>query len=162
MIEPVKHDLRTILWCGPAALSAITGEPTSRIVEIIKEYRRSRGQRRNRLRIAGTHDHELIHVAGVLGWKVTQLNLWRRYPIRGKKLSLARFIDHRKWDVINRPVLVGLTHHWIVVYADRMVDSKHKNIISLDELKGRRSRVESARVFHKGDFKGWQPQTASL
>lgn len=66
MLHAVNHDLPDCrLWCGPAAIAAVTGQPTSVIHEAIKQDRGDRAP------VRGVFPGELARVMARLGYAIT-------------------------------------------------------------------------------------------
>lgn len=141
---PVNHDLDTQLWCGPAAVSALTGVATSEIHALIREYRENPDAR-----IEGTIDPEIEYVFHRLGYTM-QLVYFCHAPLYKGYLTFARWLKDmpREHHV---GYLVGQRHdgrkagHWCVVTGDRYLCSYSNSVwIDVDEAPRRRARVQSA------------------
>lgn len=146
VIFPITHDLHTVLWCGPAALSACTGRPTSEIHQAIKQVRKSTKP------VMGVAPSELKGAANLLGFDFRVLwsafykdpmggNFWVARP----KPTLAAFL--RNFGPLIKkesPVIVNVTGHYVVVTDRLFVDNRTGKPVPLRVAPGRRARVKFA------------------
>ena len=123
-LKPVKGGNR---FCGPAAISTITGISTDDASRIIRHIT-------GRRQVTWTSTHE-----------VHQAMQWRGYRIVEKRMdgdnpTLARWLRERQ----NRRAtyLINVTNHWVVVRGNKFVDSKHRDPVNTRQAKGRRARVK--------------------
>jgi hypothetical protein len=131
----IQHDLPTILWCGPAAVAAVTGAPTSRIVEII---RANRGERDGRARaVTYTWPAELIHALHALG----RDSYWTGMSMRGEP-TFAQFRKARTTQMRARALIVLVTGHFLVLAGNRFMDSRQREPILATQWSGQRRRVQ--------------------
>jgi hypothetical protein len=144
-LHPIKHDLPGTLWCGPAALSAVTGEPTSRIHDIIKKIRG------NNRPVKGVTNSELVKTAFVLGYTLEPIHdyfeEWRKAPCGSCpiqfKPTLARFVRQRRKE-LHDPVVINVTGHYVVVHGRTFVDNNVAGPVPLKKAPRRRCRVKKA------------------
>lgn len=140
-LHAIKHDLKTTLWCGPAALAAITGKPTS---EIVAHAKRISGRRH----IKGMSNWLLIKTAAALGVKLESKYfsdaIERKY---GTKPTLARWCRENKALFANQPVIVNITGHYVTICGRTLIDNNHGvKPVSIKRAKFRRCRVHCAFV----------------
>lgn len=140
----VEHDLETMLWCGPAAVSALTGASTSEIHDIIRDYRGDDGKR-----IEGTIDPEIIHCFEYLGYSA-RLVYFCHAPLYKGFPTFARWLREMPREP-HVAYLVGQRHegrkagHWCVVSADQYLCSYSKAVwMHVDQAPRRRARVQCA------------------
>jgi hypothetical protein len=144
-LHKIKHDLKSTLWCGPAALSAVTGEPTSRIHGIIK------GLRGNDKPIIGVRNSELVKAARILGFELEPIfdafAEWRAMPACGLPLiypTLAKFVRVNR-DALKDPVIINVTGHYVTVHRRTFVDNNvNPEGVRLKTAPHRRCRVKRA------------------
>ena len=81
MLRTVTHDADRRMWCGPTAISAVTGAPTSKVFALADADRQARidkgtwsimGRSRSRS-VKGMAHGELVNVLRALGHRVTLL-----------------------------------------------------------------------------------------
>lgn len=139
-LHPIKHDLKTTLWCGPAALAAITGRPTSEVVAAAKKISGKR-------RIKGMSNWLLKKTADALGF-----HLEAKYPNDATYLkylhkpTLARWARENKALFADKPVIVNVTGHYVTVHGRSLIDNQTKKVVSLKRAPHRRCRVHVAFV----------------
>jgi hypothetical protein len=66
-LRAVKNDVTTKLWCGPAAISAVTGEPVSKIMGIMRDLS-------GRRTIKGVGYGLLQRTLAQLGWEAATIH----------------------------------------------------------------------------------------
>lgn len=82
----VNHDSGERLWCGPAAISAATGLPTSRVTEVVRALRLQNvggGRSARRRVVAWMYDREIAAALLALGFRRTNIRP-RPQPTRKK------------------------------------------------------------------------------
>lgn len=110
-LHPVKHDLKTTLWCGLAAISTITGRRTSLILRELKDGRGHNGA------IKGVGPNELSRVLARSGYDLIRQEHYRP----DERPTLCQWHRDRTLDQAVRVVIAG--DHYIVVQGIRMFDS---------------------------------------
>lgn len=134
-LHPIRHDLPTILWCGPAALSVTTGYPTSVIHRAI---RRHTGRRF----VKGVSNAHLALAAKELGFRLVPVFDYF-YAGIGKP-TLAAFLRMYSDQVAKAPIIVNVTGHYVVVHGRTFIDNQVKVPVSSSKAPGRRRRVKRA------------------
>ena len=136
MLFQIQHDGKRTLWCGPAAIAAVTGHPTSVISQILRE---DRGHPTK-----GVFHGELFRAMRRLGYK------WVK-TVRPtvKKMTLARFAAEHKEDFATQPLIVALSSHYVVLAGNRFVDSGTKDPVWISSAPHRRSIVQEAWAYVK-------------
>lgn len=117
MLHPIVHDNRSHLWCGPAAIAMVTGQPTSVIHRLAREYRRDQGRRN--LSVSGMTVLELEHVMERLGYKRG------RFPLNGiYRTPLWMFLATIAFEHLHQehPLIVHLPKHVAVIYRGQFAD----------------------------------------
>ena len=140
----VEHDLDTQLWCGLAAVSCLSGTPTSVIRDIIRDYRED-----GSARIEGTFDPEMVYAFDQLGFEM-RLVYFCYAPLYKEAPTFARWLREMPRES-HIAYLVGQrgqgrkAGHWCVVQGDWYLCSYSKAVwMPLDKAPGRRARIESA------------------
>lgn len=145
----IDHDLDTLLWCGPAAVAALTGASTSEIRELIRDYRED-----GEARVDGTVDPEIAYVFDQLGYDM-RLVYFCHAPMYKMAPTFARWLrDMPRESHVG--YLVGQradgrkAGHWCVVAGDWYLCSYSKAVwLPLDEAPRRRARIQSAYAISK-------------
>lgn len=141
------NDTYNRLWCGPAAISAITGAPISKIIRLTQKYRKDRGNENYKKAVSGMWDHEILAVLKKLE----------------KKPNTRRFPEHLRLKMVNRtvksfihdvghmgPFMILTTDHALVIDKGMICDSTCQIPAPFSEYtKYDRCRVESFWYFGK-------------
>jgi hypothetical protein len=128
-ITPARGDIK---WCGPSAVSSVTGctSELARLLIAVHRYGREAPQRARYVR--GSTVPELEYALRALGWSAQ--------PVSSGCETLARFLD---WSAGEESAFVVLAaRHYIVsqraYVADRLVD---RGLCGADESQKRRAIV---------------------
>jgi len=139
----VSHDLTTMLWCGLAAISCLSGIATSDIRDLIREYREDSS------RVEGTVDPEIAYAFDQLGFDM-RLVYFCYAPMYKQAPTFARWLREMPREP-HVAYLVGQRGqgrkpgHWCVVVGDWYLCSYSKAVwLPVDRAPGRRARIESA------------------
>ena len=132
-LHPIKHDLKTVLWCGPAALATISGQPTSVVREAIRQHVRERNGKP--AVIKGLNWTPLIAAARTLGYELK----FRSIP--GKRPTLAQWLRQNREHYRDTPYIVNVTGHYVTVCGRSFIDNKTGKTVPLSQAPGRRCRV---------------------
>jgi hypothetical protein len=118
-------------FCGPAALSSITGRPVDEIVATFHACYPGK-------KVMGTHAWELHKV-------LEQYALYMVGTTVGAKWTLARWLrEMKKHRTPGKVFLIIAGRHWMVVSGRRIVCGKVKTVMSVREYPHRRARVTGA------------------
>jgi len=122
------------LFCGPAAISAITGCLVSEAKTILREVSGRRA-------IRGVSNSNMRKALWRLGYRMASVE-----PRTTKdKPTLASWLEARQErGLCERLCLVNTTGHYITVQGDRAVDNWMKLPTPVDEFNHRRARVRKA------------------
>ena len=119
-------------YCGPAALSIITGKPVSEVMRILHTYVLERR------RVRGMWNHEMESCLWKMGYETRLVQLPLRMP------TVAQWLrNERKPD---DTFLVQVSHHYIVVRGRKIADNRNPEGVFLRQYQHRRSRVH--KVWH--------------
>lgn len=127
-IDPGKLG-RHQLYCGPAALCAITGMKGHEAVERVNELR----GRKAAAPVGSMVTDELRSVLHGCGYRSSA------YVFNGAGETLGRTIP--KLDV-DRPHVILVTNHFVAVCGDELEDNNHLAPINVREYRGLRKRVQ--------------------
>lgn len=115
MLHPIKHDNKSQLWCGPAAIAAITGQPTSVITAMLRE---ASGEPR----ITGVANAPALKVLGDLGYAV---DMERHYIGRDRRFSLNEVAGDFSAALEHMAALVVIPGHYVVLHAGKFIDNNY-------------------------------------
>lgn len=142
-LKPIVHDRATTLWCGPAVLAAISGQPTSAIHRVLQGVT-------GRATIKGVCNQELCKAALKLGHQLIALPpndvislRYATYP------TLARWTRQNAALLAQHTVIIQVTGHYVAVSGRTFVDSHTKVPVSLKRAPHRRCRVQSVYLVRK-------------
>lgn len=139
MLHPIQHDLPGALWCGPAAIAALTGFPTSLIHRLVKNDREV-GRA-----VKGMYPGEAWRVLRQLGYSAA-----REYKPEGGAtvLELARQAIDRDEAL---PLLVMTPDHFLVLHGALVVDNTTDGPVMLSQAPRQhlQSKVVTAWAVHK-------------
>lgn len=133
MIHPIIKDTPSRLYCGPTALAALTGLPTSKIFKMVRRVRGDADRRYYGKIVNGGHvlsvtgrkrpiksmwNSEMITVLHRAGLKVADAKSLRRVPEHA--MTLGEFCDDRGHS---GPYLLEVTRHYVVVSHGQIIDT---------------------------------------
>lgn len=148
MIHPVVHDAGGKLYCGPTALAALTGFPTSKVFKMVRRVRADRDRKHydrvpkgggvldingRKKPIKSMQNHEMLTVLHRAGLKSCAIGVPENH------LTLGQFCDDKGHM---GPFLVNVSHHYVVVYKGQIIDTMTKRApIPWREYKKLRTKV---------------------
>lgn len=144
-LHAINKDIKTTLWCGPAALAAITGKPVSHIMQTIKNCTGMR-------RVQGMWESQLRKVALRYGISLETILQERDfYPaynggVMKAKPTLAKWLRENKSVYAEHPVILTVGHHFVTVHGRRLIDNHTMKPVSLKSAPHRRARVRHVMV----------------
>lgn len=125
-IHPVTHGPAYNRWCGPSALSALTGRTTDETSAVLRELTGRRS-------ITGTSNSEILLALRHYGLSYA----WR--PVLGR-MTLAAWLRADP-PVGDQVMLVSAGRHWQVVTARRFVCGKTLEIVGHRHPKVKRRAI---------------------
>ncbi len=146
MIRPVVHNKSGVLWCGPAALSAITGFGTAEIHRVLEAV-----THRKSIKAVGTWEfHETARRLGCEIAPVLELRGNPDFFDKKTRPTLVQFAREHREILKHHAIVVALTSHYVVLSGRRFVDSHEPTPIHFLKAPHRRARVESAWIITPG------------
>jgi hypothetical protein len=145
----INHNLKTLLWCGPAVVSALTGADTDTIRELIRVKRKD-----SDARVIGTHPEEIEYAFYKLGYSMRLFYMCHSHD-NMDHLTLAKWLRtyKRKPGVGYVIELCGTkkepSGHWCVVLGNHYCCSLTGKWVPLDKCPNRRVRVESVHTVRR-------------
>lgn len=146
----IEHDHEGSLWCGPAAVSAITGASTSAIRDLVKKYRKNAASV-----VSGTTVEELEYVFKKLGYRMEVAYVYGGK--RGQGPTLKEWIADTEGErVPGLGYLIGIAGergkycgHWAMILNEEYVCSNTIKWVPLNKAKYRRRRVDQVFTVRK-------------
>lgn len=120
--DPARHRLLSAphgrnVWCGPAALSALTGCSTDLAALLVAQERYGTDCARRIRGVRGTYTAEICRALGRLGWDAVS----NTFPSCDRE-SLASWLRRIRGD--RRAKIVSAAHHWMAVQDGYVADSR--------------------------------------
>lgn len=115
----IEHTSKNRLWCGPAAVAAITGSDTETINNLVRKYRKE-----PKSRVMGTTIYELEYAFAKLGFPMQYAFLYSA----GACPTFSEWIRQTKRHLVKDVAyLIGLSKgnhgHWVVVMNGKYICS---------------------------------------
>ncbi len=141
----VTHDFNGLLWCGLAAIGAVTGVPTSVIRDLIKKFRK------NPLSpVTGTTEYEVEYAFKKLGYSMSYCCLYGGKE-KNAQPTLSRWLEETKKErVDNVAYLISFTPstrdpsgHWGVILNGQYICSFSQTWVELDKAPFRRRKIDN-------------------
>ena len=130
----IVKDVPGHLWCGPAAIAAITGEPVSKVLYAAKRVTTRESIRR-------MWCSEIVATLHELGRPRAET-----FGFVGPYPTLAQWRKTRDEELHVRPVIAFITGHFIAVAGNRVVDHEFTDPIYLSDHPNQRKRVKAVIV----------------
>lgn len=132
----VRRNPDSNTYCGPAALSAITGRHVDDVTHVLRIATRKRA-------IRGVNSVAMFNALALMDWKInpepTIVELVRRSDIP----TVARWLRQAR-PYPGSFYLLLLTNHWVVIRGHMLYDNRHRDGIPLTQCPYRRKRVKFA------------------
>jgi hypothetical protein len=118
LVTPVYDVGQSRAFCGPTAMSAVTGKPISVVRDAVRQasgkIHKSNG---SAWPVMGMHNADLVAAMRLLGWRVAEE--WHE-PEGGKPYTLDSFARDRSYD---GPFIVGVTGHYVAISQGEFCDT---------------------------------------
>jgi hypothetical protein len=131
----IKHNMRSVLFCGPAAISAATGLRTSVVCDMVQ---RLRG---NQKPVTSMSGREVVDTVECFNFRAE--GIWCPH-ISLANPTLVQFQRHFRDLITPFPTIVNLKGHFVVLQGDHLVDTWTKAAVPFAQAPHRRRRVEYA------------------
>lgn len=137
-LHPVTHSraLGINHYCGPSAISIITGRSTGCASRWILRSRGYDGWGPNG-GVKGTHPREIAAALNGLGYSVRRIEHYHK----GNRPTFNNWIRNRSRKMLSQAFLVNVGNHWVVVLGSRMFDSKAPHGTFVTQAHGQKARV---------------------
>lgn len=123
MLHTPVYDVRSRAFCGPTAMSAVTGQPISIIRGVLQSFRGPKSNGHNRA-IMGVGNDEMLAAMAVLGWRVVdQMRHPKASEFRGwyNPPKLRDFLDYVQMN--EGAFIVNVTGHYIAASETEVCDT---------------------------------------
>lgn len=135
----IQKDIPGHLWCGPAAIAAVTGRPVSEVISAVKTVRQLRG---------GSSSVREQPVKAMFASEVrctlNHLGFQGSYSVptpRDARPTFAGWRKSRTPEFRQQPLIVLVTGHFVCIAGNRLVDNTHVDPILASEYDGQRKLV---------------------
>ena len=136
------HEIDEVrVYCGPAALMAITGE---RLPVVRSAINKAKGKRDN-AGVIGTSVPALLQALDTLGYKHYCTSI--KFPDHVK--TLGKLVKNKYWCQPDRTYIVNITGHYVAVENGKVVDNHYRFGTDIDECKWKGKYVQSLIWVHK-------------
>lgn len=141
--KPRRRNGDAHMYCGPAALCAISGATYEDVRSFVNVEVRNRKENQG---ICGMHNFEMEKALWHLGYVADKLSCYSMYTdMKGnKQLTLNQFLKNRKEHERNCIMLILVTGHYLTVMGDKMVDNHTKSPINIALAPWKRKRMQGA------------------
>ncbi len=127
-----------VRWCGPSAITAITGIGYPAALTTLKQVRANRSNADPlRVIVKGIYNNEMSNALRRLGYRMTPINIQ-------SGITFARFLRERSPEERKATILVSAGHHYMVVSGNKAVDGIVKDPVFISKMPGRRKRMAHA------------------
>lgn len=132
-LHPVNHNgPRKNRFCGPSALSILTGLDTGRTATLLRRVSGARS-------IKGTYSGWMRKALRELG--IDSFSSWTGHWTGGKPLTFVQWLRDTKDKRGDGTYLIVCGNHWILVQGRRCACGITKEVVSLKDCSKRRGRV---------------------
>lgn len=135
-LKPLKKIGNHREWCGPSALSILTGRSINHCARIIAKRRNARGRwydgKGTGKQVRGTWFSELRDVLQVMGFELERVNIPRKHhqhqvmSINPKPFvvpTLRAYMAERGGDEWKNAMLLETSNHWMTARRDTVSDN---------------------------------------
>lgn len=148
-LHSVRHDNKSKQWCGPSAISAVTGRSTSDIHQCIRAVT-------NKKCVMGLYVWDMKKALTALG--VSFRHQYHSVPAGQTRDTFAKWLREHKSLYAHNPVILVVSNHYVTVMGNRFVDSFEPKPVSLKNAPWRRARVHEYLVIESLGAPTWAPQ----
>src|SRR5688572_20955201 len=137
----IRNDIKTVLWCGPAAVAAVTDRPVSEVMALARHFTGKRSPK-------GMHPGTLKAVLNALGYTTTEVFSAGLEFCAGNPQwnpTLAKWTRENAAVFRAAPCIALVSNHYVTVQGRSLIDNHTKEMTPLKRAPWRRARV--ARVF---------------
>jgi len=134
-------------WCGPSAMSMLTGRSVGYCAQLCAEYASRTRMRHNwsdgwhlvehtRKTIRGVGNDELLHAMDKIGYKMI--------PVTGYRgLTLFRFFETMPSNLWKASLLINITNHYVVGKLGKVYDNRDPRGSDSRKYYCRKAKIES-------------------
>lgn len=134
MLRSLPSDAR---WCGPSAVSILTGEPYQKVKSYFAFMRQEPYSE-----VQGIYIEEILLALGEYGYWAEQIPLERL-------MTLKTFMANRTFDQRANPLLIGFHKHVITTHMDWAADNWTLRPVPLDKFPKPNRRVIDAHIIRR-------------
>jgi hypothetical protein len=143
-LKPVRNPDKIKTWCGPGALSILTGNRVEycarKIAKVRNEARRTSWFTPKR--IQGVQNYEMRHALEQMGYQMIKL-------LDVEDITLGRWIDTYCTKHHRAIILVNVTDHYVVTHLGQVNDNRSKRPCPVQEHSSRRCKIQNAWIIQR-------------
>jgi len=145
-LKPVRNPEKMRAWCGPGALSILTGNRVEYCAKKIAKLR-NHGRRKGwwtAKRVRGCGNFEMRYILDHMGYEMIGLH---DYQCKGK--TLQGWINTYSSKHHRAICLVNVTEHYVVTHLGQVNDNRTKRPCPVEEHHSRRCFIDNVWIVRK-------------
>lgn len=140
--KPRRRNGSDDMYCGPAALCAITGLPYEDVRECINVNVRGRRENQGIVRM---YDYEVVKTLNHIGYDTKKLD----YEFHKNPMTLNQYLKQRSQEEIDNVLLIFITGHFVTVKGDKFIDNHTTIPVNLAIAPNKRSKMKRVWIVRK-------------
>ena len=143
-LKPVRNPEEMGTWCGPGAISILTGNRVEYICKKIAKFRNN-GKAKGywtAKRIKGMGNFEMRYILDHMGYQMVKL-------LDVKGITLGRWIDTYCTKHHRAICLVNVTDHYVVTHLGQVADNRTPKGCPLAEHPSRRCKIDHVWIIQR-------------
>jgi len=145
-LKPIRNPEKMRTWCGPAALSILTGNRVEYCAKKVAKLR-NKGRRKawwSAKRVQGVGTFEMRYVLDHMGYELIALHA---HTCKGK--TLQGWINTYSSKHHRAICLVNLTSHYVITHLGQVNDNRSKRQCPVKEHHSRRCFIDNVWIVKK-------------
>ena len=138
-LKPLRNPEKIRTWCGPAALSILTGNRVEYCARQVAGLRNG-GRRKawwTPKRVRGVGNFEMRYVLDLMGYELIKLH---DHDCKGK--TLRGWINSYSTKHHRAICLVNVTDHYVVTHLGQVNDNRSKRPCPIEDHSSRRRKIQ--------------------
>lgn len=145
-LKPIRNPEKVRTWCGPTALSILTGNRVEYCARKVAKLR-NEGRRKawwSAKRVRGVSNFEMRYVLDHMGYQLIRLH---DHDCKGK--TLQGWINSYSSKYHRAICLVNVTDHYVVIHLGQVNDNRSKQQCPVEEHSSRRCKIENVWIIKR-------------
>lgn len=137
-LKPVRNPEKIATWCGPAAISILTGNRVEYCARKIAKFRNNGNNKGywSVRRVKGMGNFEMRYILDFMGYQLIRLH---DHDCKGK--TLQGWINTYSSKYHRAICLVNMTHHYVVTHLGQVADNRVPEGCPIAEHSSRRCKI---------------------